>query len=128
MKIFLSLFLFIGSLLAQQSFYYSFGKKVMLTKLPTSRALRDQNVTFYENQNGQKIGVKQEVIIGCDDLIACKKVLRDYNITYIEELSKTIYLLKLPKNSDPFEISNSLYNEDPVQFAHPNFIKKRKMR
>ncbi len=128
MRIFLSLFLFTGSLLAQESYYYSFGKKITLTKLPEARSLVEDNITFYENQYGQKVGVKPEVIIGCNDVKACKEILKNYDIVSIEKLSKAIYLLKLPDNSNPFEVSNSLYNEISIKFAHPNFIKERKKR
>ncbi len=128
MRIVLSFFIFVGSLMAQDSYYYSFGKKVTVKKIPQTRALGDQNITYYENQNGQKLGVKHEVIIGCDNIKECEKVLQNYDILSVEKLSKTIFLLKLPKDTDLFNLSNKLYKEKSIKFAHPNFIKKRIQR
>ncbi len=117
--------------LTAETFYYAFGKKVYLQPLTTPRALGDTNdstVTWYRTQNGQKMGVRNEVIIGCDDEKACRDLLKGYPVTKAEKLSDTLYLLRLKKGSDPFAVANRLHEEPVVRLAHPNFIKKRQMR
>ncbi len=125
--IFLSLFL-TTLLFSSDSFYYAFGKKVEVKKLPQSRNLDDANITYYQTQNGHKIGVKHSIIIGCEKNTPCLEALKKYDIVAIEKLSPTLYLLTLPKDADPFEVSNSIYHEKGIKLAHPNFIQKRQLR
>jgi hypothetical protein len=117
-----------GAQLFAQTHYYAFGKKVILEPLHQTRTNNDSNITYYQTMTGEKIGVKHEVIIGCKEIEKCSRTLEQYPITSIEKLSNTLYLLKLTKESDPFEVANKLYEEDTIFLSHPNFIKKRKRR
>jgi len=111
--------------LFSDTYYYAFGQKVILKPLPQTRSAEDQNIRYFQTETGTKLGVKNEVIIGCKDMEQCKPVLENYPIAFIEKLSDTLYLLTLKKGSDPFKVANSLYLEKPIFLSHPNFIKKR---
>ena len=117
-----------GTQLFAQTYYHAFGKKVILEPLHETRADNDSNITYYKTVTGEKIGVRHEVIIGCKDIEKCNRILEQYPVISMEKLSNTLYLLKLPKESDPFDVANKLYEEDAIFLAHPNFIKKRKRR
>ena len=111
-----------------ETYYYSFGQKIILKPLPQTRSATKQNVRYFQTETGAKVGVKNEIIIGCKDMEQCKPILEAYPITSIEKLSDTLYLLTLKKGSDPFKIANNLYLEKPIFLSHPNFIKKRTAR
>ncbi len=128
MKLLVYLLCFFTSVLNADNFYYAFGKKVEVTKLSQSRGLDKSTITYYQTKNGHKVGVKHDVIIGCNKGDLCLKVLDSYDIKAIEKLSPTLYLLTLPEDSDPFTIANKLYQEKEIKLAHPNFIQKRILR
>ncbi len=128
MKQLITIFCFFTSLLNADNFYYAFGKKIEVTKLQQNRELDKSGITYYETKNGHKLGVKHDIIIGCKKGNSCLKVLKNYDIKSIEKLSPTLYLLTLPTDSDPFEVSNKLYKEKEIKLAHPNFIQKRILR
>lgn len=125
LKIFLLIMFFTLTLFADDVYYYEYGKKVQLTKLKENRS---SNVVYYENSAGQKIGVKNQVLVKCESNDKCKKIFDKYNLTEIENLTSSIVLIKLKQNEDPFELSQKLYLEDGISIAHPNFVKKRHKR
>ena len=127
MKILLLIILFCATLLSD-TYYYEYGKKVQLTKLKETRELNDNNITYYQNSAGQKVGVKKEIIAKCKSLSACEAIFMKYNLTQTENLTSKIILIKLKSDADPFEVSQKLSLEDDIEFAHPNFIKRRKQR
>ena len=122
----ISLIMVIALSLQAGDFYYEYGKKVMIVK---SYGSRDNNgIKYYKNSLGKKIGVKDEIIIKCNDGLSCKDGLKEYNITDISKLSETMLLIKVPKDTNIFELSQKLYKDKSIEFAHPNFIKERERR
>jgi len=107
-------------------FYYEYGKKVMIVKSLGSRD--NSGIKYYENSLGKKIGVTDEIIFQFVDGNSSMDILKKYNITKIDKLSDKLYLIKVPKKQDIFELSQRLYEEKSIEFAHPNFIKERKRR
>lgn len=108
--------------------YHAFGKTVTLKPLHESRSENGNTIHWYLSPGGQKLGVRNDIIIACDDETACKRVLETYPVEKTERLSNTLWLLTLKKGSDPFEVANRLYEEPCVTLAHPNFIKTRQSR
>lgn len=118
-------------LLSAEPYYYSGGQKIVLEPLLGTREAApsaEDGIRWYRTPNGAKIGVKPEVIIGCDDFTRCKPLLEGYPIRKLEKLSDTLWLLTLEQGSDPFEIANTLYQAPEVKLAHPNFIRPRQQR
>jgi hypothetical protein len=108
-------------------FYYSHGKKIVLTELKQLRNL-DKNIKYYQNESGQKVGVTQEILTKCKKGYSCKEIFLKYNLSDITNLTSTIILITLKNGEDPFEVSQKLSLEKNIKFAHPNFIKKKKTR
>jgi len=121
----LSTLLLAVSTLFAETCYYSFGKKVLLKPLPQSRSVADHTIRYYQTPSGAKVGVTDEIIIGCKDIEACKPILEAYPVASVEKLSDRLYLLKLKPGSNLFKTANALYHEAPIFLSHPNFIKKR---
>ena len=111
-----------------ESYYYEYDKKVTLTELKKTKSFNEDNITYYQNSFGHKVGVKKEIIAKCKNDSNCKEIFKKYNLTNIQNLTSKIILITLNKNQDPFEISQKLYFEENIVFAHPNFVKKRKRR
>ncbi len=127
LKILLLIILFSTTIWAD-TYYYEYGKKVKLTELKGVRALNDSNITYYQNSTGQKVGVKKEIIAKCKNGSSCKDIFKKFNLTQIQNLTSKIILITLNKDQDPFEVSQQLYAQEDIEFAHPNFVKKRKKR
>ncbi len=109
-------------------YYYASGKKIPLTPLHETRTSYQNDTTWYRLPDGTKVGVKPEVIIGCNVWDKCKQIMKNYPIEKVEKLSDKLYLLKLKQGSDPITIANKLYLYEAITLAHPNFIRKRKLR
>jgi len=112
--------------LSAESFYYENGKKVTVKKISDSRA--NSSTIYYKNSLGKKIGVKNEIIFKCVEGKECLSIVKRYNLKDISNLSNDIYIAKVSKGSDIFEISQKLYLENNIEFANPNFVKKRYRR
>jgi len=121
----LSIFLY--STLFSDVYYYEYGKKVKLTKLKEQRDVTD-GTFYYKNSAGQKVGVRDEILVKCNSRTECEKTFIKYSFKNTESLSSNIFLIKLKKSDDIFEISQKLYLEKTITIAHPNFIKKRYRR
>jgi len=109
-----------------ESFYYEYGKKVTVEKISESRS--NSGTSYYKNSLGKKVGIKNEIIFKCVDGKECLSIVKRYNLKDISNLSDNIYIAKVLEGSDIFEISQKLYLEDSIEFANPNFVKKRHRR
>jgi hypothetical protein len=108
------------------SYYYEYDKKVQLTKLPQNDL--HNHITYYQTPSGERVGVPQEIIVQCNPHIDCKERLSHYPIKKIEKLSDNLLLLKVANSIDILKLSQKLYHDRDIKFAHPNFIKSRKKR
>jgi hypothetical protein len=109
-------------------YYYEYGKKITVTKSYEQRAINNNNITYYTTQNGQKVGVTNEIIVQCEANIDCKTTLEKYNLQNISNLSDKLFLVKINNSENIFETSQQLYNNKDIKLAHPNFIKTKKRR
>ncbi len=116
------------SLFGSEVFYYEFGKKVYLNKLPISKS-SNSNITYYKSRNGSRVGVSNKILVKCKgSLEVCKKLFDIEPIVKVEKISNTISLITIKKEADIFAISNMLSQKDDIAFAHPDFIKKKRRR
>ncbi len=106
-------------------FYYEYGKKVELKKIDKTRNLQDSDITYYKNEYGQIVGVKNEIIIKCKSNQICKTLFKKYGLLNVNKLSDRFFHIILTKDQDVFLLSSKLYYEDGVLLSHPNFVKKR---
>jgi len=117
---------FITSLLMGGSSYYKDGVLVELDNLSNNRSFN--KVNYFQTKEGIKMGTTDEIILKCKIDIDCKKLLRSFNIKSSRNLTNTILVLKVNDGANVFDISRKLFETGLVEYAHPNFIKKRKMR
>jgi len=110
------------------NFYYEYGQKVELTELSNPRTANN-NIAYYQKSNGKQVGVKKnEILLKCNEGIACLSILDAYNFASVKALSRSIYLITLQETQNIFTYSQTLHNNAAIEFAHPNFVKERKRR
>ncbi len=116
------------TLFGSEVFYYEFGKKVFLNKLPSSRN-STSGIVYYKTRNGSKVGVSNKILAKCEGSSeVCKKLFDMDEILNVEQISNTISLITIKKEADVFEVSNILSQKDEILFAHPDFVKKKRRR
>jgi hypothetical protein len=119
-------FLFFAN--ASDDFYYQNNKKVFLTPLEISQNFQkidsNQTINYYKTQNNMTVGVSKEIIIKIKEKKVLKALLKKYPISLKTKLTSQLYVLESNSTSVTLEVSNQLYHDENVSYAHPNFIKK----
>ncbi len=138
MKKFLLVLLFsLSSLLfAGDLFYYSGGKKHYLNakfsryevKNFIPKAAENIKAFYYRNENNDFVGVSDRIIVGLKDESLKDKLLKKYDLKFVEKLGDDIYVFKTVDRIKTIEIANKIYENENVEFSHPDFIKVRKKR
>jgi len=112
-------------------FYYENGKKVTVKEISSevNQKIQSENsIRYYKTDKGQKVGVKQEIIVECQEGVKCQEVLLKYETVSITALTDTMYLVKIAQGENVFTFSQKLYENSEIKIAHPNFIKEKKRR
>lgn len=125
-----SLFVFMSftTLSFSSEYYYDYGKKVNLTKVLKKREKSSSEVEYYARENGKIIGVTKKIIVKCVDNDSCLKTINKYDVLSVSKLTDSLFLVKLSKDKNVFECSQKLHNDENVQYAIPNFVRKLKPR
>jgi len=128
----ISLFLFFAN--ASDDFYYQKGKKIFLTPIKISEKFQKSDVnktdiiTYYTTQKGHMVGINRELIVKLKEDIPIQNLLDKYAILMKKKLAKNLYLLQVTSTEETLSITNQIYMERDVVYAHPNFIKKMQQR
>ena len=128
LKKLLLLFLVFSLNLFGDVYYFSNGEKIVLTKISNTRVLAQDGTVYYETEFGHKVGVRDEILVECEDGVECKKLLLSYNVKKVSSLSKKLFIVKIFDNENIFEVSQKLYNDNKIKLAHPNFMRQKKRR
>jgi len=124
-KIFISLII-MTLLIKADDFYYENGNIIEVTKI--SKLRDNSEIKYYMTSKGNKIGVKNDILVECVDDVNCSKVLSKYDILSFKNITDTIYLLQIDKSKNIFEFTQKLYLDSNIKIAHPNFRKEKKWR
>jgi hypothetical protein len=113
-------------------FYYENGKKVEVLKIESNeiqkKKVNEDAVKYYKTSTGHKIGVKNDILVECNEKIDCREVLAKYETVSLNALTDTIFLVKISKDKNVFEFSQKLYEDTDIKIAHPNFRKEKRRR
>jgi len=109
-------------------YYFADEKRVYLNKLKEQRTIDDNIIEYYENQDGQKMGVKRGILIKCGVNKSCQQIFKKYDLKNVKAITSSIFLITVKKDDDVFELSQKLYLENNITISHPNFIKKYQVR
>ncbi len=69
-----------------------------------------------------------KIILRLDNHSSLDKYLKDFNLTKIKKLGKNLFLVEVENNESTLEIANQLSQCKGIQYAHPDFIKKKVLR
>jgi hypothetical protein len=113
---------------ANENFYYQNNQKIELTPIKTTQKLQKsdstQTIDYYKTRNNITVGVTKEIIVKIKEEEALEGILGQYAINLKKRLTSTLYLVETNSSTLTLEISNQLYHDANVSYAHPNFIKK----
>jgi len=125
-KIFLLLFTFLLS--ASDNFYYQNDKKVILTPIQTSNTFQKMDINhtieYFKTPKGQIVGMGQEIIVKLKDTKALDSLVKKYAVNIKTKLTNKLYVLEVNSTQHTLEITNKLYLDANVSYAHPNLIKR----
>ncbi len=112
---------------AKTPFYYSGKAKVTLTPIKTlSRSLGAYD--FYEDARGVRLGVSRAILLGLSDASYLDSLLEEFNAKFIKDLGSGIYLIEVDEKHQTLDVANALHEKEGVLFAHPDFLKQRRVR
>jgi hypothetical protein len=112
---------------ANSTYYYQNNKKVLLT--PSSQNLRSvSSIDYYTDEEGRVLGINNALLVKLKEGVALSDILDDYNLTFVKELTLRMYLLTTTSKEETISIANQLYESGLVEYAHPDFLKKRLSR
>jgi len=103
-------------------YYISHGTHIPLYPLKTTRSDSKSNVRYFKDTHGKKYGITNQIILCTDYQKNLQKVAQKYHLTFLRQLSKTLYLYKTSNIAETLSICNQITNEKEIKFAHPNFL------
>jgi hypothetical protein len=114
---------------ATDNFYYQKDKKVFLTpikstQLQTFQKTNSTKIDYYKTQNDKTVGINKEFIVKIKEEKALEGLLKKYSIVVKKRLAQNLYLMEINSTQETLAVSNQLYHDANVSYAHPNFIKK----
>lgn len=120
------------SLNGKDAYYYQNSKKIYISPIKQIKNFSLKSVSspstiiYFKTMQNNILGMNNEILIKTN--IDIKIVLKKYNISLVNQITKNIYLLKTIDNSNVLDVANSLYEDDDIEFSHPNFTKKIQTR
>ncbi len=135
-KFLLIVLLLISSLFSKEFFYYSNGQKHYLNakssrfevKSFIPKSAKHIKALYFKNANNDFLGVSDRILIGFKDKKLKDILIKKYKLKFVEYLGDGIYVFKVDNAYKTLDIANAIYENENVQFSHPDFIKVRKKR
>lgn len=119
--------LLLSHLYANDNYYYKNHKRENLTKLSTTLRT-NSNLQYYETSEGNVVGISDGLILKLKKDDNLQKYLLEFHLSLKKVLSKKVYLLKADNKSLTLFITNRLSEKEDVEYAHPDFVQKQRMR
>ena len=120
------------SLSAGDDFFYQNGKKVYINPLNTVNSYSinvssiGSDVRYFTTQDNDILGLDDEILLKSS--VDITLIIKKYNLTLLKKITSTIYLVQVINKNMILDISNRLYEDKDIEFAHPNFRKKVEKR
>jgi len=113
---------------ASDNFYYQNDKKVILTPIQISNTFQkmdaNHTIEYFKTPKGQTVGMGQEIIVKLKDTKALDSLVKKYAVNIKTKLTNKLYVLEVNSTKQTLEITNKLYLDANVSYAHPNLIKR----
>lgn len=119
--------LLLAQTLSAESFYYNGGEQVTLTPIKNiKRSLSAHD--FYQDPRGNRVGVSKGILLGLKDELRLETLLEESGAKLIKKLGSGIYLIEVDDKRSTIDVANALHEKESVLFAHPDFLRERKVR
>ena len=114
-------------------YFYSYNKKINLTKLADTPPLKQKNnhqspISYYKNSSGQKIGIDNKIIVSFKDLRVKNYIEKEFDLEEIRSITKDMFVYRIKDSSKTLEIANQLNQSSGIEFSHPDFVIEKKTR
>ncbi|HIP12579.1 MAG TPA: hypothetical protein EYG73_07665 [Arcobacter sp.] len=90
-----------------------------------SLSFENQIVKIYKNKLDISVGITNKIIIKLEENTTLANYEKDFNLTKIKKLSNNLFLVKVSDTNQTLDTANKLNNSEGIEYAHPDFIKKR---
>lgn len=126
--------LLLTSIVYAEQYYYQKGKKVYLSPTKSKSSIsRDVNssinqINYFKTPQNVLVGVRDEILVKFKNTQNIQDIQITYSLSLVKQLSKTMFLFKVKDYLRTLDVSNSLYEESDVEFAHPNFLRSVRKR
>ncbi len=128
MKIIVVILLLLLNVFAHDNYYYKNDKKVTIEVFSPQSRVNSNGLKYYKNQNGITIGISNKLIIKFKSLENIDIYKDRFDLLIVKKLSTYLYLLKTRDKNLTIDTANRLNEMDDIEFAHPDFVKKRRKR
>jgi len=118
MKIIFVIALIYSQLYSQSTFYYKNNKKVFLVQ--TQNIERSVRVLYYHDSDGNEVGIDKNILVQLKKGVEIKPLLDSYDIVVSEKIDTDTYVVACRDVAVTLDVSNNLYHDDRVLYAHPN--------
>jgi hypothetical protein len=123
-KHFLILFILLQYSYSSDIFYYNYGKKEYLYSYENLSS-DNSNIDYYQNQKGLVVGINNRLLVKFKNNDQIGEILEGFNLLVERQLGKTLFILKVPSKNVTIDIANQLNQNINIEYAQPDFIKKR---
>lgn len=133
-KYFLTFVFSTSSLFSSINYYYNNSEKVYLIPITIESVSRsaaliiEKKIVYYTTSTNNIVGVSNRVIVKFSSLKNYDEMIRRYNLTMIKKMYQNVYLFEVEDNLKILDITNGLYRENDIVYAHPNFVKSVRKR
>jgi len=128
MRIFTFLLFVLSFIDADTKVYYYDGEKKITLKPLQSLQRSYGEYDFYEDQKGKRVGVAKGILVAFRDEKNLQTYLLEFDASIKKYLGSGIYLLELKDKTKTIDAANALHEKEDVLFAHPDFLRQRKLR
>ena len=118
------------SLWAIENYYYEYGKKVYLSPVTSNTrelSKTSNDIHKYKTANGTIVKFKNEILVKLKKNVDIINFFTKYNLNY-KMLNKRLFLIKVSKNQNIFQLLQDLYQDSDTEFVVPNKIHKTQLR
>jgi hypothetical protein len=110
---------------ASDIYYYQNNSQKYLAAVIDSINRNNSKINYYLTGKNKLLGVTDKLIIKLKSEIYIQQYLDEYDLIIVKKITKNTFLLQTKNKDLTLKIANQLHEKQDVEYAHPDFIKKR---
>lgn len=115
-------------LIADELYYYSYGKKVYLSPQQNAPSRLDSASLHVKDSYHRVYSIKNSVIFQLKAGVDIASITSTYGLVSLKTLGQQLFTCKTKYANDAITLANRLYESGHVVFAMPNIVQKRQRR